>query len=115
MSTKATLGAGNVDLDLGGETVTLRPTLRAAQAISKQNGGIMAAVQAIARFDLEVMTAVISLGLNITTPREINDLAEKVWSTGMADLVEPVTRYLTILANGGRPVESGGEGSPDPL
>lgn len=111
---KATLGAGNVDITLDGETVTLRPTLRAAQTISKQSGGIMSAVQAVGRFDLEVMTSVIALGLNVTTPREISDLAEKVWSTGMADLVEPVTRYLTILANGGRPVESGGEGAPDP-
>lgn len=110
---KATLGAGNVDIILDGETVTLRPTLRAAQTISKQAGGIMAAVQAVGRFDLEVMTSVIALGLNVTTPREINDLAERVWSTGMADLVEPVTRYLSVLANGGRPVE-GGEGASDP-
>lgn len=114
---KAKLGAGNVEVELWGEIVTLRPTLRAAQTLSKQNGGLMAAVQAVGRFDLEVMTSVIALGLNVTAPREVNDLAERVWSTGMAELVEPVSRFLTILANGGRPVDEktdGGEGEVDP-
>jgi hypothetical protein len=111
---KASIGAGNVDIMLDGQTVTLRPTLRAAQTISKQSGGILSALQAVGKFDLEVMTSIIALGLNVTTPREINDLAEKVWSTGMADLVEPVTRFLTILANGGRPTDQGGEEAKDP-
>lgn len=110
-----TLGAGNVDLVLEGETVTLRPTLRAAQVLSKQSGGLMAAVQAVAKFDIEVMVSVIALGLSVTNPRDVNALAEKVWATGMTELVEPVTNFLTILANGGRPFEkTGGEGKPDP-
>jgi hypothetical protein len=109
------IGAGNVELTLDGQTVTLRPTLRAAQTLSKQSGGLMSAVQAVARLELEVITSVIAMGLNITTPREINDLAEKVWSTGVVDLVEPVTKYLTILANGGRSVEAiGGSGEGNP-
>ena len=109
------IGAGNVDLVLDGHNVTLRPTLRAAQTLSKQSGGLMSAVQAVARLELEVITSVIAMGLNVTTPREINDLAEKVWSTGVVDLVDPVTRYLTILANGGRPVEAtGGSGEQNP-
>lgn len=110
---KASLGAGNVTITLDGQEVILRPTLRAAQTLSKQNGGLMAAVNAVARFDIEVMTSVIALGLDIRKPAEINDMAEKVYSTGMADLVEPVTQYLSILANGGRPV-TGGEGDEDP-
>lgn len=102
--TNASIGAGNVDIVLDGETVTLRPTLRAAQTISKQSGGIIAAVQAVGRFDLEVITSVVALGLNKTTPRDVQDLAEKVYATGISDLVEPVTTYLANLANGGRPV-----------
>lgn len=109
--TKATLGAGNVTITLVDEEVILRPTLRACQTISKQAGGIMSAVNAVGRFDIEVMTAVIALGLDIRKPAEVNELAEKVYTTGMADLVEPVTQYLSILANGGRPV-SGGEENP---
>lgn len=110
---KASIGAGNVTITLDDEQVTLRPTLRACQTISKQAGGIMSAVQAVGRFDLEVMTSVIALGLDIRKPAELNALAEKVYQSGMAELVEPVTQFLSILANGGRPV-AGGEGEADP-
>ena len=48
---KARVDNGWITLD--GETVTLRPTLGAAQAISRREGGIMNTVQAIARFDLD--------------------------------------------------------------
>lgn len=107
------IGAGDVQFVLDGETVTLRPTLRAAQALSKQSGGLMSAVQAVGRLDIEVITSVIAMGLNITTPREVSGLAERVWSTGVVDLVEPVTRFLGILANGGRPVEASAGGEED--
>ncbi|MEO9230370.1 MAG: hypothetical protein ABI216_15700 [Devosia sp.] len=100
----ATLGAGNVDILLGDETVTLRPTLRAAQTISKQSGGIVSALQAVSRFDFDVISSVIALGLNKTSPRDQQDIAEKVYETGLSDLIEPVTNFLAILANGGRPV-----------
>ena len=112
MSTTS-IGAGNVQITLAGETVTLRPTLRAAQTISKQAGGIMSAVQAVARFDFETISSVIALGLNKTSPGDVQGVAEKVYETGLADLVEPVSYFLAILANGGRPVSpTGGEENP---
>lgn len=111
----ATLGAGNVAIILDGEDAVLRPSLKAAQTISKQSGGIIAAVQAVGRFDFETIVAVIALGLGVSQAREVQSLAEKVYSTGLTDLVEPVTKFLTIIANGGRPIETtGGEGEPDP-
>ncbi len=112
--TTTSLGAGNVPITLDGEGVVLRPSLKAAQTISKQAGGIIAAVQAVGQFNFETIVTVIALGLGISSPKEVQALAEKVYSTGLTDLVEPVTRYLTIVANGGRPVEEGGEGQPDP-
>ncbi|RYG96816.1 MAG: hypothetical protein EON57_14570 [Alphaproteobacteria bacterium] len=62
------------------------------------------------------IVAVIALGLGVSQAREVQALAEKIYSTGLTDLVEPVTKFLTIIANGGRPVDvgSGGEGKPDP-
>lgn len=101
--TKAKLGAGNIDIELDGETVILRPNLKAAQNISRQKGGIMAAVDAVGKFDFDTMVNVIVLGLGVDG-KEARDIPEKVYSTGMADLVAPVINYLTILANGGRPV-----------
>jgi hypothetical protein len=112
--TTASLGAGNVTITLDGEEVVLRPSLKAAQTISKQSGGIIAAVQAVGGFDFETIVSVIALGLGVSQGREVQALAEKVYATGLTDLVEPVTRFLTIVANGGRPVEAGGEGQKDP-
>jgi len=113
--TSASLGAGNVTITLDGDEVTLRPSLKAAQTISKQAGGIIAAIHAVGRFDFETIVSVVALGLGVSQAKEVQSLAEKVYSTGITDLVEPVTKYLTIIANGGRPVEvGGGEGEPDP-
>ena len=113
---KPSLGAGNVDIELDGETYTLRPTLKAAQNISRAKGGIMAAVDAVGKFDFDTMVSVIALGIG-AEGKEARDLPDKVWSTGMADLTGPVITYLSILANGGRPVQpetDGGEGSDSP-
>lgn len=108
---KAQLGAGNVEIELDGEKVVLRPTLRAAQAISRQEGGIMAAVQALSKLDIDALTGVIAFGLG----KEPKDVADAVWRTGAADLTPPAARFLTILANGGRPSDSkGGEEGENP-
>ena len=112
--TKTHIGAGNVEIELNGEAVTLRPTLKAAQNISRAKGGIASAIEAVGRFDFDVMVTVIALGLG-AEGKDARELPDKVFSTGMADLVAPVISYLTILANGGRPVqETGGEGEADP-
>ncbi len=109
---KPSLGAGNVDIELAGETVTLRPTLKAAQTISRQGGGIMGAVDRVTRFDLDALTAVVASGLD----KPAKDVAESVWRAGCSTLAPSVIKYLGMLANGGRPAgEPGGEGETDPL
>lgn len=110
---KAALGIGNVEIDLDGETVTLRPTLQAAQAISRLSGGISGAVRAVGQFDIDTIASVVSLGLGVSG-KDAKDIPDRVFNTGLADLIGPVSTYLTILANGGRPVTSGGEEDEDP-
>lgn len=107
------IGSGNVTITLDGEDVVMKPSLKAAQTISKTSGGIIAAVQAVGRMDFDTVVTVIALGLGKTGTRDVQDIAEKVYATGITELVEPVTRFLTIVANGGRPV-AGGEEEQDP-
>ncbi len=113
--TKTHVSAGNVEIELDSETVTLRPSLKAAQNISRMKGGVMAAVEAVGRFDFDVLVNVIALGIG-AEGKEARELPEKVYATGMADLVTPVITYLTTIANGGRPVleSTGGEGEENP-
>lgn len=108
---KATIGAGDVTIVLDGEPVVLRPSLRAAQTISRQSGGVIGAMQAVGKFDMDTITLVVAQGLGKVKPNEVNEIAEQVYSTGLTDLVPKVTEYLTIIANGGRPV-SGSEENP---
>lgn len=108
---KAQLGAGNVEIELDGEAVTMRPSLKAAQTISRDAGGIMGAAEAVIRLDFDVINRIVALGLG----KEPKDTEDQVWRTGIANLSPKVNRFLTVLANGGRPPkEQGGEGEADP-
>lgn len=108
---KAQLGAGNVEIELDGETAVLKPSLRAAQTISRDAGGIMGAAEAVIRLDFDVINRIVALGLG----KEPKDTEDQVWRTGISELSPKVNRFLTILANGGRPPkDKGGEGDADP-
>ena len=97
-------GNRNVEISLDGEKVALKPSLNACQTISRQSGGISAAVAAVGKFDLDVIVSVVTLGLGATGDAA-KAIPDKVWRTGLADLVGPVTKYLMVIANGGRPVD----------
>jgi hypothetical protein len=107
---KAKLGDGNVDFELDGKPVTLKPSLRAAQTISRQAGGIGSALEAVGRMDVDVITGLVALGLG----KEPKDVAEKVWRTGYPKVSPHVIRFLSVIANGGRLPTEGGEGDEDP-
>lgn len=112
-TSNARLGAGNVEIELDGEKAILRPTLRAAQTLSRQNGGISAAIQAVGSYNLDTLIEVITVGLDLKG-KDANDLPDKIWRTGMVKLSAPAIRYLSILSNGGRPLggEDGDETDP---
>jgi len=107
--TKAQLGAGNVEIELAGETVTLKPTLNACQTISRQAGGVIGAIQALGRLDFDILVSVIALGLG----KKPKDIEEAVFDAGMAELNPKAIEFLTILSTGGRRSD-GGEGAKDP-
>lgn len=112
---KAEPGAGDVSFELYNrdgelETVTLRPTLRAAQFICRLNGGAMGAIEGCSRADFDMVTSIVKHGLALTD-HGAKDLAERIWKTGILKVAVPCIEYVTILANGGRPPE---EDSGDP-
>jgi hypothetical protein len=107
-----TLGIGNVDITLGGETVTLKPSLRAAQQLSRQAGGLTEAIGRVGRLDLDTIVSVIAIGSGKSDRKaDVEAIGEKVFADGIASFVEPVALYLVILASGGKP--PAGEESSD--
>lgn len=95
----------DVEIKLGDKTETLRCTLRAAKAVNAM-GGFQAALQRIGAADLDAFTAIVAAGLG-KRPVEIE---ERVWSTGIAGLSEPLVQYVLLLSNGGRPLSAAVEG-----
>lgn len=105
---KTRMGAGDVVITLGGVDYTLRPTLNAAQIISRQSGGIRGAIDSILRMDMDVIAKVVTLGLGPQQAKNIKNLAEAIWEAGLTDdtgaIIAKCVEYLHVLANGGRPV-----------
>jgi hypothetical protein len=110
---KPTIGAGDVQIVLDGEAATLKPSLRAAQTISRQAGGVVGAMQAVAKFEFDAIVLVVAQGLGKVKADEMGEIAEQVYRTGLTDLVPKLTEFLTNIANGGRP-SSGAENPPKP-
>lgn len=107
MSNKTHIGAGDVEIELEGETCVLKPSLKACTALSRMRGGISNTVRAVGDLDFDAMVTVIGLGLGLSD-KELKDLPEKVYETGLPELSGPLIRYLSNVANGGKPFDNGG-------
>lgn len=104
---RASIGSGNIDITLGDEELTLRPSFRAAKTISTKYGGFTSAIERIMRLEIDVIADVISSGLGYTsTKRPPQDMAEKVYNEGLTDdsgrLAERCVLFVRVLASGGR-------------
>lgn len=87
---------GEVETPVG----TLRCTLRAAKAVNTSFGSFTAAFQAVQTLNFNGACVIIAAGLGA---KNVGDVEEDVYRTGMPDLVKPLTDYLILLCNGGRP------------
>lgn len=93
-----------VEITLNGRPETLRCTLRAAKRVNS-GGGFAETLRKLAVFDMDAYVAVIAAGLD-KTPASVEDA---VFSTGMPDLTEQLSEYVTLLANGGKPLKTATE------
>lgn len=112
---KAEIGAGDVTIDLDGHTITLKPTLKAAMALSRTHGGLTAMVGKCLAYDFDTIHKIIADGSGINS----KDLPELIFRTGLIELAPPCIRFVHILCNGGRPLteeeQKGGDGNDAPL
>lgn len=89
---------GDVELTLDAKPVVLKSTLGAAIEIDERLGGFAEAFRQLAGFKLGAFTIIVAAGMG----RRPNEVKEAVYRSGMADLIAPLTEYLTLLSNGGR-------------
>ncbi len=91
----------DVEIDLDGETFYLRPSLKAANAISREFGGFLGAFEALRLLNLQATQFIVRSACtskNIST----DDLNERVWRAGVGKLTGPLAKFISILQNGGR-------------
>lgn len=100
---RPTPGAGDVEITLDGEKRVLRPTLNAIRKVSRLADGVGGAVAKVQKVDFDAIVMIVAVGLDLTE-EGAKGLEEKVFATGAMNLSAPCVKYLTILANGGRPI-----------
>ncbi len=105
--------SGDVEVVLGDHKLTLKPNLDAAIRLSGLPGGITKMVDRCLNYEFDAILSVITTGIG----KSSKDLPQLVFETGMVELSPICIKYLSIIANGGRPMdeEEEGEGEPDPL
>lgn len=91
-----------VELALSGGTVTLQPTARALMEISKRFGSVTSALQQVIAMNSEAIVTIVRVGGRVGDQRA-KVLAEEIFAYGLAECLAPVSRYIAILLNGGRP------------
>ena len=92
---------GDVKITLGGEELSLKCTLKAAMTVDDALGGYQEALRLVSAFKLAAFVVTVAAGLGRTP----HDVKEAVYREGMPNLINPVSEYLMLLANGGRKPE----------
>lgn len=98
---------GEVIIELDGEPVILKCTLLAAKTVNAALDGFVGAFRRVQQFDLEAFGLIVAVGMGKKIPADLNDITEKVYATGMRNLSDDVTKFLTLLSNGGRESSTG--------
>lgn len=106
------IGSGDVEITLldaqnQPEKFVMRPSYAAARTISGTAGGLLGAIERVARLDVDAIIQVVQLGLNQgQQQRGPKDLPERIWRTGLSDeeggVAAQCVAFLRVLMNGGR-------------
>lgn len=107
-----------VTITLDGDDVDLRCTPLAMKALCNRHGSLIAVQQKIASFDFNAMADVVEIGIGPKQLKHLGISREKlesaVYEAGMAKILAPLTRYIMMLANGGRePSDDGADEASD--
>lgn len=101
-------GVGEVDIELGGKTETLKATLKAAKLVSGSAGGFQNVLRQLALFDHDAYVSVVAAGLG----KKPADVENSVFAAGLPSLTDALSDYVMLLTNGGKPFKAAdGDGS----
>lgn len=92
------LSHGDIEVQLGDETYSLRPTLKAMKKIQSRFGGVRGAMDALTQLNSEHIAAIIAAGTD-ALPRDVPAIEEAVFQQGITSATEQVVAYVVALMN----------------
>ncbi len=94
---------GTVEVTIGDDIHTLKPTLKAVKAIEARFGGILPALTALGSGNLTATAFVVGVGtgLDLSKKKALEPLEEAVFEAGLNDVGSQVIPYLSALLNPG--------------
>ncbi|GAA0030221.1 hypothetical protein [Bradyrhizobium ottawaense] len=93
----------NIDITLGGKTASLNANLAAAKAVNALGTGFQNAIFKIGALDLDTYAGVVAAGLG----KKASEVEDAVFQSGLVNLTAPLVEFVTLLANGGKPLNNG--------
>lgn len=111
----ADIKEARIDIEVDGEPITLIPSPDAIITLSRAYDGFKPLLDAISRFNFDAISATIVAGVG-AEGKDARDLVQKVAKTNIIELVPPLTAFVMILLNGGKPLakDEDGEEGADP-
>ena len=99
---------GDVEIELGGRTMLMRPTFEAIVEAETRTGlGLvtLAGKAAVAELSLSHLTSIITAGLKASGEgATYKAVGPMVFEAGISSVHQPVVDYLTNALNGGKPM-----------
>jgi len=92
----------HVVLETANESYSLAYNIKAIRQISRQFGGVRNALDRVQRFDFDAIRYVIVEGASLDKDGA-KALDKEIEATGMIELIEGATKYLTLLFSGKHP------------
>lgn len=96
------LDQGEVMITLGDKEYTLKPSIGAMRALSRQYGGLLPAAQQIQAFNIDAWVFVVRQGAQLSD-EAAKGLDKRIYDAGLDGLMQPLVTFVNLLSNGGRP------------
>lgn len=92
---------GTVEVTLGEEVFTLKPTLKAMKAIENRFGGILPAMQSVGTANLSTIAFIVAVGtgVNLSKKDAATPIEEAVFEEGIDSAGSQVIPYLKAFLN----------------
>src|SRR3569623_630630 len=98
-----------VEITQKGQKESLRCTLKAAKAVNAMAGGYQNALARLAAMDQDAYSAIVAAGLS----KRPMDVEQAVYEAGLPTLAQPLSTFVMMLANGGKPLDDDEEKSSE--